>query len=88
MGSDIENQITVDNFERFVDDPPLRKHLLLVDTPTLDAAVKAAEKIRIVGHSSSRSQGHSKSYCYCSVWKLGCFGGEKEIKIRRLIYEH
>ena len=51
---EMEGQLAMENFQRAIDDPALRRHLLVVQARTLDQAVMAAEQYELVGRQPSR----------------------------------
>lgn len=55
LGPEVENQMAIESFDRALDEPALRQHLLLAGANTLEETVKAAERYALVSCHSSRS---------------------------------
>lgn len=54
LGVEVETVLALEHFDRALDDPALRQHLLAVRASTLDVAVKAAEQYALVSRVPTR----------------------------------
>ena len=55
LGDEAESSLALEHFDRALDDPSLRQHLLVVNARGLDEAVRAAEQYALVGPQASRT---------------------------------
>ena len=85
MGEEYENQMALEYFDRAIEEPALRRHLLVVKAGSIDQAVAAAEQYDLVDRPLTRPHRARDNHRVAQVDDTNCLQVSSEPKVETIL---